>query len=214
MPDDDSTADGSIPSPPVAGSDYVPAKDTFSKWRNAFAALSGQMSNEGMQRYRRDLEIQNEATDCKRCEDQTLHLFKHSERSSGEGLGKPQLTKLPSGPIIRFLSSRIQQLHGDIGPHNVYCRRCTVQHTGGFSPDHGIQLCANAMRNRGHVEDTLAHEMMHAWDHLRFKVDWQDLRHAACSEVIRNPFSLHSTPSSRQDHEMPPFCKPSQTFSD
>jgi mitochondrial inner membrane protease ATP23 len=41
------------------------------------------------------------------------------------------------------------------------------------------------MRDRGHLEDTLAHEMVHAYDHLRFKLDWSgaDLRHAACSEV-------------------------------
>lgn len=30
----------------------------------------------------------------------------------------------------------------------------------------------------------MAHEMMHAYDHLRFKLDWTDnLRHAACTEV-------------------------------
>jgi inner membrane protease ATP23 len=35
------------------------------------------------------------------------------------------------------------------------------------------------------MEDTMAHEMVHAYDHLRFKVDWdaQDLRHVACAEV-------------------------------
>lgn len=30
----------------------------------------------------------------------------------------------------------------------------------------------------------MAHEMVHAYDHLRFKVNWTDnLRHAACTEV-------------------------------
>ena len=52
-----------------------------------------------------------------------------------------------------------------------------------FSPDHGILICANEMRDKKHLEDTLAHEMVHAWDHLRWKVDWADLRHAACTEV-------------------------------
>ncbi len=64
---------------------------------------------------------------------------------------------------------------------NVVERR--VRQGGGFSPDHGIMICANEMRSQGHMEDTLAHEMVHAWDHLRFKVDWADLRHAACTEV-------------------------------
>lgn len=45
------------------------------------------------------------------------------------------------------------------------------------------------MRDQGHLEDTMAHEMVHAYDHLRFKVDWaNNLRHAACTEVTR---SLH-----------------------
>ena len=40
------------------------------------------------------------------------------------------------------------------------------------------------MKDQGHLEDTMAHEMVHAYDHLRFKVDWtNNLRHAACTEV-------------------------------
>lgn len=54
---------------------------------------------------------------------------------------------------------------------------------GGFSAGHGILICANEMRSRGHLEDTLAHEMVHAWDSLRWKVKEGDLRHAACTEV-------------------------------
>lgn len=35
----------------------------------------------------------------------------------------------------------------------------------------------------------MAHEMVHAYDHLRFKLNWDsDLRHAACTEVF--PYSL------------------------
>ena len=72
------------------------------------------------------------------------------------------------------------------------CRTCVagkdkdgkvVRQGGGFNPEHGILVCANYMRSKGHLEDTVAHEMVHAWDHLRWKVDWGDLRHAACSEV-------------------------------
>jgi hypothetical protein len=33
------------------------------------------------------------------------------------------------------------------------------------------------------MQDTLVHEMVHVYDHARFKVDWSDLRHHACSEV-------------------------------
>ena len=44
------------------------------------------------------------------------------------------------------------------------------------------------MKDQGHLEDTMAHEMVHAYDHLRFKVNWSDnLRHAACTEVCVTP---------------------------
>lgn len=88
------------------------------------------------------------------------------------------------GPVIRYLSDNIKQLGGDLHSHNIYCRRCTNRKAGGFDPEYGILLCANEMKDQGHLEDTLAHEMVHAYDHLRFKVNWTDnLRHAACSEV-------------------------------
>lgn len=37
--------------------------------------------------------------------------------------------------------------------------------------------------NKKHMEDTLVHEMIHAFDNCRFDVKWDDLRHHACSEV-------------------------------
>ena len=61
---------------------------------------------------------------------------------------------------------------------------------GGFSFDpenhfskSGIIICANHILDKTHLEDTLAHEMIHWWDHCRFKVDWNNLRQHACSEV-------------------------------
>jgi inner membrane protease ATP23 len=33
------------------------------------------------------------------------------------------------------------------------------------------------------MENTMVHELMHMYDQCRFKVDWNDLRHHACSEV-------------------------------
>lgn len=88
------------------------------------------------------------------------------------------------GPTIRFLSESIKQLGGDLHNNNIHCRRCTDRKGGGFDPEYGILICANEMKDQGHLEDTMAHEMVHAFDHLRFKVNWSDnLRHAACTEV-------------------------------
>ncbi|MCJ1223413.1 Mitochondrial inner membrane protease atp23, partial [Toensbergia leucococca] len=93
-------------------------------------------------------------------------------------------------PVIRFLRDNINQLGGDIHSGNVRCRRCEKRQSGGFDPDYGIRICANELRNQGHLEDTMAHEMIHAYDHLRFKLDWRSsLRHAACAEIRASSLS-------------------------
>lgn len=155
--------------------------DPNARWTNYFNILTNRMTDDGKNAFREDAYIRNEAADCKRCDDYKDFLFKYS-------------------PIVRFMSQNITGLNGKLNEENVRCQRCVTRvvmeqdgdgnmvqrykrQGGGFSPDHGILICANEIRNRGHMEDTLAHEMVHAYDHLRFKVDWSDLRHAACTEV-------------------------------
>lgn len=145
-------------------------------WMNYFRILSGQMTPEGMFHYREWRYKVHEQRDCKRCDEYRDWLFTYS-------------------PVIRFLSEKIGDLNGKLDASNVVCQRCPARldqdgqvhrQGGGFSPDHGIMLCANEIRDRKHLEDTMAHEMVHAWDHLRWKVDWagdKDLKHAACTEV-------------------------------
>ncbi|KAI9675380.1 MAG: Mitochondrial inner membrane protease atp23 [Caeruleum heppii] len=157
------------PSRPDTG--RVMSDEDIFTWRSWFAILAGRMSDEGKHRYREAMDIRREESDCRKCDQWKSYLFKYS-------------------PIIRFMRDNVSQLHGDLNETNVRCRRCTTQRSGGFSPDHGIEICANALRNRGHLEDTLAHEMVHAWDHLRFKTDLvNDLRHAACSEIRASSLS-------------------------
>lgn len=167
--------------------------DPSAKWTNYYNILTSKMSREGQEAFREDAYIRNEARDVANAEKWRDYLFQYS-------------------PVIRFLNSKIRDLNGNLDAANVHCRRCPtrivkgedgverrVRQGGGFSPDHGILICANEMRNQGHLEDTLAHEMVHAWDHLRWKVDWSDLRHAACTEVshpdaqTRNNWDLELT---------------------
>ncbi|KAK4231572.1 hypothetical protein QBC38DRAFT_439966 [Podospora fimiseda] len=151
--------------------------DPSLKWYfNYFKILTGQITPEGIEHYREDRYKVHEARDCAKCEADRDWLFRHS-------------------PVVRFLREKTAALNGQLDETNVVCRRCpgrifddgtVLRQSGGFSPDHGIVLCANEFRNRGHLEDTLAHEMVHAWDHLRWNVDWmggKDLKHAACTEI-------------------------------
>lgn len=152
-------------------------------WMNYFKILTGQMTPEGQFHYREWRYRVHEERDCKRCEEYRDWLFAYS-------------------PVVRFMSEKIGALNGKLDASNIMCRRCPARlqedgqvhrQSGGFSPNHGILLCANEIRDRKHLEDTLAHEMVHAWDHLRWKVDWvgdKDLKHAACTEVSLTPSIL------------------------
>jgi inner membrane protease ATP23 len=152
------------PSPPS----NVDVDPTFYTWSNTFSILLSRMTGN------RDIPLETSyfaAQDsikaesfCKRCESNRDYLLQYS-------------------PIITFLRGEVGKLGGDLNARNVHCRMCTAEQSGGFHVDHGIMLCANKFRNRGHLEDTLAHEMVHAWDHLKFKVENGNLRHQACLEV-------------------------------
>ena len=87
------------------------------------------------------------------------------------------------GPTVHFLKEKAQALGHDINESNIHCLRCPDSRGGGFDPDFGILLCANYRKSKSDVEDSLSHEMIHAYDYLRFKYDHNNLRHAACSEV-------------------------------
>lgn len=182
-----SSGPATAPTAQNPGTGYTPGDDAWTQWRNIFAILTGKMTDEGKEQFRVARDIRNEAADCKSCEGHRDYLLQYSmaffllyQIVTNHWL----FIKAVPGPVIRFLSDNIRQLGGDLSSHNIYCRRCTKRKAGGFDPEYGILLCANELKDRGHLEDTLAHEMVHAYDHLRFKVDWTaDLRHAACTEV-------------------------------
>lgn len=142
----------------------------FYNWTTFFSILSGSASKQERAGYFNRRDDLNEARDCARCVKDRDWLLAYS-------------------PIIRFMRHNIQLLGGDLSSENMRCRRCTTAQSGGFDPDYGILLCANQFRNKGHLEDTMAHEMVHAYDHLRFKLDPKDLRHAACMEIRASTLS-------------------------
>ncbi|KAM3081146.1 Mitochondrial inner membrane protease atp23 [Clarireedia jacksonii] len=168
-----STDGNQTPATPTSGNGSDPPFDPTARWRNWFSILLGTMPPAHQELYRENAYIRHEKRDCEQCEKWRDYNLKYS-------------------PTVIFMQKNIRELNGKLDEENIRCRRCParrgedgrlVRQGGGFSPDHGIQLCANEMRNRNHVEDTMAHEMVHAWDHLRWKVDWGDLKHAACSEI-------------------------------
>ncbi|KAK5686434.1 Mitochondrial inner membrane protease atp23 [Elasticomyces elasticus] len=163
------------PSPSPSSTANKPLDPAFYTWSTFFSILTNTATPQARNQYFNTKDKINEEADCKRCDKDKTWLFAYS-------------------PIIRFMTHQISLLGPEDGsasitPANVRCRRCDVKQSGGFSPEHGILVCANHLRNRGHLEDTLAHEMVHAYDHLRFKLDPYDLRHAACMEIRASTLS-------------------------
>lgn len=160
------TAPSSSNHPPddTKGFAFVPPKSIWQTWLNWQRMATGRMSPLGQKQYWEDADTRYSAADCRSCESHRDFLFKYS-------------------PIIRYMSDNITKLGGDLGKHNVRCRTCKTGMMGGFDKDMGIVMCAQYLDSRSKVEDTLAHEMVHAYDHLRFNVDWNDLKHVACTEI-------------------------------
>ncbi|GAB7339629.1 hypothetical protein MBLNU457_6222t1 [Dothideomycetes sp. NU457] len=169
----------SDPSPPASGaapsttSTSTPSADDqlLYNWSTFFSILTNRALPSEREAYFRTRDTLHEASDIARADSDKAWLFANS-------------------PIIRFMRHNIQLLGHDINETNVRCRRCETKQSGGFDPEYGILICANQLRNRGHLEDTMAHEMVHAWDYLRFKYnDPKDLRHAACTEIRASTLS-------------------------
>ncbi|ETN42346.1 uncharacterized protein HMPREF1541_01500 [Cyphellophora europaea CBS 101466] len=151
----------------VGGADFLPSDTLLNRFKNFYRMATGSMSPEGQRTYWADADERYSALDCKRCEDNRDYLLKYS-------------------PIIRYMSENIRRLGGDINSSNIRCRTCTTGMLGGFDHRYGIMLCANWVEKRNMLEDVLAHEMVHAYDHLRFKTKLDhetDLKHVACSEI-------------------------------
>jgi mitochondrial inner membrane protease ATP23 len=128
---------------------------------------TGSMSAAGQKQYWEDADSRYSTLDCNRCEQQRDHLLRYS-------------------PIIRYMSDNIRRLGGDLNSSNIRCRTCKTGMLGGFDHRYGIMLCANWVDKRKTLEDVLAHEMVHAYDHLRFQTNLDhesSLREVACSEV-------------------------------
>ncbi|CAG8601386.1 11403_t:CDS:2 [Cetraspora pellucida] len=87
------------------------------------------------------------------------------------------------GAIVVFMLKNLEDAGCKPDKKHFKCLPCDNTRSGGFSPDHGIMLCQNRFYSKRHVEDTMVHEMIHLYDHCRFKVDWNSCYHHACSEV-------------------------------
>lgn len=149
------------------GSDFLPSDNVYNRFKNFSRMVFGKMSTEGQKKYWEDADQRYSELDCKFCEDNRDVLLKTS-------------------PIIRYMNDNIQKLGGNLGRNNIRCRTCKTGMLGGFDHKYGIVVCANYIKSKSMLEDVISHEMVHAYDHLRFKTNLDhesSLKEIACSEV-------------------------------
>ncbi|GAA5936277.1 putative metalloprotease [Sporobolomyces koalae] len=150
------------------------------KWEDGVIMQEGQPA-EGAQP-KTEQELKRDAADCKRCERWRDELTRES-------------------PIIRFMLQHISYLprssqqdspeNPSATPHlplPIVCKPCPPTMAGGYSSELGVLLCQNRFMGKPHMQDALAHELVHAYDDRRFAPrggkSWaEDLRAHACTEI-------------------------------
>jgi len=120
---------------------------------------------------------------------------------------------IETSPVVRYLLQHISTLPAPNSqpssretsqppasiPLPINCGICSPMRSAGlFSPNEPdpssptggqVRLCADSLASKGHLEDVLSHELIHAYDHRRFQIDWTNLRHIACTEIRANALS-------------------------
>lgn len=153
---------------PVVNPSSLPSG--FEWWRQTMAYKTGFMSEDESAKYEQDKLIKERYAECLSCEKNKQWVMAYS-------------------PTVRFMKDQIEKVGGEISSHNVFCDHCDDFKAGGFHPKYGILVCQNHVKSRSHLEDTLAHEMVHYYDNTKFKVDWMNLKHHACSEIRASTLS-------------------------
>ena len=88
---------------------------------------------------------------------------------------------------MTFMLKHLELAGCKFTPASIQCYPCPedLAAQSGFHPDYGVMLCQNRthLPTKAYAESALTHELMHAFDYCRFKMDFNNVRHHACSEV-------------------------------
>ncbi|XP_005096260.1 mitochondrial inner membrane protease ATP23 homolog [Aplysia californica] len=92
---------------------------------------------------------------------------------------------MQSNPMVKLMVGALES-HGcpvNMERH-VSCETCLEKVSGGFDPKSmQVVVCQNNVNTRDVCCNVLAHELLHAFDFCRAKVDFENLRHLACTEI-------------------------------
>ncbi|ORX55826.1 metalloprotease ATP23 [Hesseltinella vesiculosa] len=151
---------------PVETNDASPQEmKRFERWTKSLKYLTGLgMTEQERKEFRDQIDVQMEDHQCRQCEVWKKTLIKNN-------------------PPVRFMMDELHKIGKSVDEESFKCVPCDETRAGGFSPDEGIILCHNRLASKGRQEETMVHEMVHMYDNHKFKVNWTDLNHHACSEI-------------------------------
>ncbi|CCH42778.1 Mitochondrial inner membrane protease ATP23 [Wickerhamomyces ciferrii] len=156
-----------LPSPPEKESDIK----GFEWWRRTMQYQTGLgLTKEESKKYENDKIYKKNLKDCEKCYNYRDWILNYS-------------------PTVIFMLQQIKKTGVEIKDDEIICDLCDEWKGGGFNPELGILLCQNRIIDKWHLEDTLAHELVHYYDNSKFKVNWVDLKHHACSEIRASSLS-------------------------
>ncbi|CAM9022802.1 unnamed protein product [Wickerhamomyces anomalus] len=155
------------PKPPAKESDI----QGFEWWRRTMSYKTGLgLTDDEKIRYENDLKYRTNQKDCDKCYEYRDWALKYS-------------------PTVIFMLQQIKKAGGHVSDDKIVCDICDEWKGGGFHPELGVLLCQNRIIDKWHLEDTLSHELVHYYDNSKFKVDWVNLKHHACSEIRASSLS-------------------------
>ncbi|XP_063400216.1 mitochondrial inner membrane protease ATP23 homolog [Mytilus trossulus] len=93
----------------------------------------------------------------------------------------------------------------NLGRH-ISCEPCRERCNGGYDPNSNqIVVCQNNTRKKDVCCSVLAHELTHAYDNCRAKVDFTDIEQVACTEIRASNFTHCSLATSMMNGEASPW---------
>ena len=172
-------------SPSSSSSSSPSSSDSqFERWRKNLSWITGLgLTPEEEQTRQRDLGKKLDESLIRRCEKMKLSLVETSASIVVLHVDDKELIYV-AGPAVLFMLKHLRLSGCPVSPQHIQCVSSEPTEAGGFSTDTGnIFICTRGFSTRKHLENIMVHELVHMYDHCKFKVDWSNLRHHACSEV-------------------------------
>jgi inner membrane protease ATP23 len=117
-------------------------------------------------------------------ETEKMHqFFNKTQEQMQQNCNKLKDRLLKNSPVVKFMMEQLEKAGCPFNQNHFLCTPCDLSRSGGFSPDHGILLCQNRIINKTHLQDTLVHELIHAFDYCTTHMKHLNCQHIACTEI-------------------------------